>query len=218
MLLKFTDSNLRTHNGACQWVPGEWQETDGSGGLCGPGWIHLYDGTPELAVCLDPIHGNFLEKPDAQLREVDIDGQRKEDHGLKLGTTRCRLLERIAIPEVSIPARVRWAIYCVRAIPDRQPILRWKSWADKWLAGEREVEAAAAAAWAARAARAAAAAAEAARAARATTAVAWAAEAAAWAARATTAEAKARAAAAERLPLAELLAKAIADEEVMERP
>ena len=53
---KLTNQEMQTHNGF-QWELGEWQETSGEGGLCGPGWLHYYS-DPLLAVLLNPIHAD----------------------------------------------------------------------------------------------------------------------------------------------------------------
>src|SRR3990167_3031425 len=133
MNLKLTDQQLRTHNGH-QWVVGEWHVASGEGELCGPGWIHYYEGTSELAVALNPIHANIANP---RLWRVEADGAIKHDHGIKAGCTRLRLVEELPVPVISIAALARWAIYLVRAIPNRTRTPEWESWADLWLIGKR---------------------------------------------------------------------------------
>jgi len=205
---KLTDQNMQTHNGY-QWELGVWREAEGDPkqNLCSDGWLHCYD-SPLLAVLHNPIHAG-IENP--RLFEVEVDGETKNDWGLKCGYRSMRLTRELNLPHVTTEQRIRYAIFCALSVCDDPAFIQW---AEDWLSGKnRSAEAAEAAAWAARAAaeaatRAAAAeaaaeagwaaraAAEAAEAARiAAEAAAWAAEAAAWAAtRAAVAEAAAEAA------------------------
>lgn len=147
MDLKLTDKNLRTY-GNFQWTVGVPYKTSGKDDLCGPGWIHYYhDATPELCVALNPLHANF---PTPRLWRVDVGGQQR--HGsIKSGTTSLTLLEELPLPTVSLTARTRWVIYCVRAIPKCAVISEWETWANRWLSGvDRSESSAWAAVWAAR--------------------------------------------------------------------
>ena len=171
--------------GTTQWTPGEWRETDGQGDLCGPGWLHWY-ADPLVAVMLNPIHANI---PNPRLWEAEAQGVVKDDHGLKSGSTRLRVLREIPLPEVTTEQRAAFGILCAWEVCTDPA---WRTWAAAWLDGSdrsmaaaEEAARAAAAAWAEwAAAAAAAAAAEAAEAARAEWAAAAAARVAAWVARA----------------------------------
>ena len=186
---KLTSTDLTTYGGY-QWVPNEWRETSGTGGLCSQGWLHWYS-DPLVGVFLDPAHAGFGST--ARLWESEADGAMLDDHGLKGGSTRLRLVREIPLPVVTIEQRIRFGIFCAQEnVGDRCPA--WSTWAARWLSGEDRSEAAAEAAraaagaaraaWAARAAAwaAVAVAKEAARAAWAATEVAWAVAWAAWAA------------------------------------
>ena len=209
-LYKLTDANDQTYGG-CQWGENVTHETSGEGGLCGPGWTH-WTTHPLLAVLLNPSQGGYdLEAAHLWEGEGEVG---KTDHGLKVGCARGTTIRRIPLPEVSTAAKVRFAIYCARAVVgNRYPA--WSAWAAKWLDGGyrsaakaevvRAAEVAAAEAWAGNAA----------------AAEAWAAAGAAWAARAAVEEEAAEAiematwAAAANdglLDLAVLAEQAVADE------
>ena len=138
---KLTSATLTTHGGY-RWAPGEWHESPGTGGLCSAGWLHWYH-DPLLAVLMDPIHAAF--GPTARLWEAEADGEVRDDHGLKGGSTRLRLVREIPLPVVTAEQRVRFAIFCAQAIiGDRCPA--WSAWAERWLSGEDRTAAAAEAA------------------------------------------------------------------------
>jgi hypothetical protein len=143
---KLTDQFLRTHNGF-QWAPGVWAKTDGTGDLCGPGWLHCY-ASPLLAALLNPIHAK-IENP--RLWKCEVRGEVKTDRGLKEGWTEMRLTAEIALPEISTEQRVRFAILCAKQVYHDPG---WNQWANGWLDGTDRAEAAAAAEEAAEAARA----------------------------------------------------------------
>ena len=166
IVYKLTDQNLQTY-GSYQWEPGVARETDGNGGLCGPGWLHYYH-DPLLAVLLNPIHADIANPI---LWEAEADGLHRDDRGLKGGCTRLTLIRQVDLPQITTEQRVRFGILCAKVICDNPA---WNAWADRWLDGsDRSQESA----WAA--IEAAARAAEAA----------WAAETAAWAAAETAARA-----------------------------
>ena len=189
IVYKLTDQKMQTRGGY-QWEIGAPSETDGSGDLCGPGWLHYYH-DPLLAVLLNPIHAN-IDNP--ILWEAEAEGLHRDDNGLKGGCTRLTLLRQIDLPQITTEQRVRFAILCAKEVC-AEPV--WNAWADRWLSGADRSDAAAARAAAAAAAAAAeawvveaaeaadaAAAAAAAAEAAAVAGAAWAAEDAAWAARA----------------------------------
>ena len=145
IVYKLTDQKMQTYGG-CQWEIGVSRETDGSGDLCGPGWLHYYH-DPLLAVLLNPIHA-CIEDP--ILWEAEADGPHKDDCGLKGGCTRLTLLRRIDLPQITTEQRIRFAILCAKAVCNEPA---WNIWADRWLDGsDRSVEAAEAARAAAEAA------------------------------------------------------------------
>jgi hypothetical protein len=177
---KLTDEKMQTYNNT-QWELQEWKETSGKGELCSPGWLHYYS-DPLLAAFLNPIHAKFAAPRLFQV-EVAEDAKVLEDHGLKLGCTKMRLVQELQFPQVTMEQRVKFGILCALEVYDDAKFVQW---ANGWLDGaDRSKKAADAAAWAAAAARADADAAWAAAraAARADAAAAWAADAAAaWAA------------------------------------
>ena len=148
---KLTRQDMTTHNGF-QWEVGKWYKTDGQGNLCGPGWLHGYT-HPLLAALLNPIHAD-IDEP--RLWAVEIEGQRKDDNGLKFGATRMRLVKELPLPEVTTEQHIKFAILCAKQVYDNPS---WNQWADDRAAAAAEAAeaaGAAGAAWAAWAARAAA--------------------------------------------------------------
>lgn len=145
---KLTDENLRTH-GNTQWVLGEWRETSGEGDLCGAGWLHAYR-HPLLAVLMNPVHAKISEP---KLFRCEWTGEVKSDHGLKIGVTRLRLVEQIALPAITTNERVRFGVLCAMRAYNEEGWLRWaRGWLDcsdrsanaAWAAEAAEAEAAAA--------------------------------------------------------------------------
>lgn len=123
VVYKLTDQAMRTHGGY-QWTLGEWRETSGEGDLCGKGWLHWYH-DPLLAVLLNPIHADFANP---RLFEAEADGETRDDHGLKGGSTRLRIVREIPLPAVTRTQRVALGVLCTQAvIADRCPA--WSAWA-----------------------------------------------------------------------------------------
>lgn len=143
MLTKLTDENNETYGGT-RWVPGEWREDTGEGDLCGPGWLHYYD-DPLLAELHNPIHAKIASP---LFWRCEVGGETLRDGQVKAGATRLRIVERIERPIVTIPQRVRYAIYCAQAVGGGGDV--WDRWAAAWLSGEDRSAAAAVrtAAWA----------------------------------------------------------------------
>src|SRR5579872_7109269 len=171
ILYKLTDANDTTYNNTI-WAEGIVYETDGTGEMCGPGWLHAYRGPLTASFC-NPIHANF-KNPKLWL----VEGEVEKDDGLKVGCRKLTALRReeAGVPELSVEVRIRVAIRCAMSVY-KDPA--WTAWAEKWLSEEDRSEAAAQASWAAaRASRAAEAAEEAAEAAQASWAAARAARAA----------------------------------------
>ena len=127
-LYKLTNQHLQTHGGY-QWTVGEWRETDGSGALCGPGWLHAYE-DPLLAVLLNPIHAH-IQNP--RLWECEADGDGMDDHGIKCGVTRLRLVKELPLPSLTMTQRVSFGILCAMATHRGTA---WALWAERWLSGE----------------------------------------------------------------------------------
>jgi hypothetical protein len=141
---KLTNQNNITHNNTL-WGEGVTHETDGSGGLCGPGWLHFYH-TPELAVLLNPIHAD-IKNP--KLWECEAEGEMKDDRGLKGGCTRLTTLREIPLPEITLEQKIRFGILCARKVFGGKN-KAWDRWAAGWLSGsDRSLASARAAAWAA---------------------------------------------------------------------
>ena len=126
-VIKLTDQNLRTHLG-CQWVVGEWKKTDGTGDLCGPGWLHAYD-SAEVAAFMNPAHANFC---DPFFWCAEVRGRTIDDNGLKCGWTEMRLIKRVPCVEITTPQRVEIAIRCAMVVYHEPS---WLTWAKKWIAG-----------------------------------------------------------------------------------
>ena len=103
-----------TTHGGYQWQLGEWGEASGRGGLCGPGWFHAYT-HPLLATLLNPIHANLR---DPRLFVIEVDGQRKDDRGLKVGFTKMRLVREMPLPAITPEQVVAFGIVCALEIYD----------------------------------------------------------------------------------------------------
>ena len=174
-LYKLTTQDYKTRAGESnetQWGKGVTHTAGGSGALCSDAWIHAYT-HPLLAVIFNPIHASIdnpvLWKCEGVVGKTD---------STKVGCTSLTTLKTIALPDVTIEQRVKFAILGARATY-REPA--FLSWSAEWLAGTTEARAKKAA-WAAAAVTAAEA--EAWAAVAVVEAAAWAAEAAAWAAEA----------------------------------
>lgn len=135
-LCKLTDENARTHGGM-QWGSGVTHQADGSGELCGPGWIHYYD-HPLLAVLLNPIHADFSQP---KLWQVKVSGRVKHDYGLKSGAEEVTTITEIPLPEITTEQRVRFAILCALRVYATRT---FKKWASNWLNGKNRSDKAAA--------------------------------------------------------------------------
>jgi hypothetical protein len=103
LVYKLTDEQGQTRN-ATQWGPGVTHKAHGSGRLCSRGWLHFYL-SPELAVFLNPIHGEF-DPATMRLWEANANGRALYDHQLKGGCTRLTTIREIAVPPVT-PEGVR---------------------------------------------------------------------------------------------------------------
>jgi hypothetical protein len=163
-LYKLTNQDCTTKNNTL-WGENITHKTNGEGNLCSSGWLHAYQ-SPELALFMNPIHGNF---PSPILWEAEGEGDFKDDNGLKCGVTQLTTVKKLDIVVPTTEQCIKFALLCAKEVYKDDKFLQW---CENWLNGTDRSEAAAEAeAWVA--AEAAEAAAEAA---------AWAAEAAAWAA------------------------------------
>jgi len=127
ILCKLTTQNLTTFDGF-QWTPGEWVETSGQGDLCSSGWIHAYT-HPLLASLLNPIHADIRNPI---LFAIEAEGARKNDHGLKVGFTRMRLMQELDLPVLTPEQRIAFGIYCALEVYSEPSFV---AWAQCWLGG-----------------------------------------------------------------------------------
>jgi hypothetical protein len=145
---KLTNELTQTHNNT-QWVLQEFKETSGKGNLCGPGWLHYYSDAT-LAAFLNPMHANFAAP---RLFEIEVQGLIKEDHGLKYGCTKMRLVQELQFIKPTVEQCIKFGILCALEVYKDAAFIKW---ANSWLDGtDRSIESARAAAADARAARAA---------------------------------------------------------------
>lgn len=147
-LYKLTDADGYTQRG----MPGEtlWQigvpitATGIDPKLCSNGVVHAYH-DPIVGLFMNPIHTNFRNP-----RLWEAEGKVVADDGIEVGTRTLTLVRELTVPEITVEQRVRFAILCVKDLPELPP--KWTLWADKWLSGEdRTGQSAAVAAVAARA-------------------------------------------------------------------
>lgn len=133
---KLTTPEGTTHNGY-KWslpsggAPGGWHETDGAGGLCGPGWLHWYH-HPLLAALMNPAHADIA---DPVLWEAEAGGELRDDHGLKGGSTRLRLVARAELPALTAEQRTAIAIAAALEVHTGA---EFGEWAAGWLQGGEE--------------------------------------------------------------------------------
>lgn len=124
-LYKLTNSEGYSYN-YTRWGEGITHTASGEGGLCGPGWLHAYT-HPVLAVILNNIHANFI-LPLLWEAEGEIE---KDDHGLKVGTTKLTTIRQLPLPEVTGTQAMRLAILSVLEVY-KQPEVQ--EWGVRWLA------------------------------------------------------------------------------------
>jgi len=125
---KLTDSKMRTYKGF-QWEIGKWYETTGEGDLCSSSWLHFYN-NPLVGLFLNPAHAD-IENP--RLFRAEVEGEVLDDHGLKCGYSRARLVEELTVPQISPVQRVRFAILCTKKVYKEK---EWNKWANNWLSGK----------------------------------------------------------------------------------
>jgi hypothetical protein len=146
---KLIDQNGYTRygmKGETKWLPiDKVVEPIGAGTTpCGPGVLHGYI-SPEVAMLANPMHAAI---PHPRLLRIESD-QTWHTDGLKRWTNgKCRVVEELPLPQLTLEDRVAWVI-CLSAHEST------REWAIKWLSGQdRTARAAwaavAKAAWAAR--------------------------------------------------------------------
>ena len=132
---KLTDKDgytRRGESGETLWTEGATLETDGSGALCGSGWIHYYQ-DPHVAVLMNCQQGAY-DLETALMWEVEAGGVDEHAYDHKSGTTRLTTVRRIDMPTLSREERVEIAIrYAMPGVGDTNP--DWTSWANNWLDG-----------------------------------------------------------------------------------
>ena len=125
---KLTDLEMRTYK-EFQWELGKWYETTGEGDLCSSSWLHFYN-NPLVGLFMNPAHAD-IENP--RLFRAEVEGEVLDDHGLKCGYSRARLIEELTVPQISPVQRVRFAILCAKEVYKEK---EWNRWADNWLSGK----------------------------------------------------------------------------------
>ena len=142
---KLTDKNNETYNNT-KWGENVTHETDGSGDLCGPGWLHFYT-SAELAILMNPVHAS-ISSP--KLWEAEAEGKFKDDFGRKGGCTKLTTTKEISIPNITTNQKIAFAILCGLEVYKDE---KFQKWANEWLENkDRSADAANAAANAANAA------------------------------------------------------------------
>ena len=111
----------------------KWYETTGERDLCSPDWLHFYS-DPLVGMFLNPIHAN-IKNP--RLFRVKVEGKGLDDHGLKCGYSRAKLIKELTVPQISSVQRVRFAILCAKKVYKEK---EWNKWANNWLSGKDRTE------------------------------------------------------------------------------
>ena len=117
---KLTTQSITTYNDY-KWVVGKWNTTSGKGELCGPGWLHHYS-SPLIAILHNPIHADYT---DPVLWFAEACGEHLDDRGVKGGSTKLRLLDRIPLPVFTDIQCVAYAIYCALEVYDDPQYIIW---------------------------------------------------------------------------------------------
>lgn len=146
ILVKLMDQNRQTGH---RYKLTTWRKgfrpprLSGRGDLCSPGFYHAYDHIL-LAVLHNPIHADFINPRAYEIECVPEDVYRL-DGQMKVGFTAGQTLSEIAVPEIALEQRLRYAIGIACAVyPDHN----YRSWAAGWIDGtDRSTKAARAAAW-----------------------------------------------------------------------
>jgi hypothetical protein len=138
-LFKLTTIDNKTRpgeNNECQWGEGVTHTASGEGYLCGPGFIHAYATSPEVAILLNPIHADYQP-----FNLWECEGEVvKRDRILKVGCTKLTTIRQIPFTLPTPNQLVRAAIYMAKEVY-KEP--NWNQWADNWLDGKDRTKAAA---------------------------------------------------------------------------
>lgn len=126
IVYKVTDPDLRTYGG-CQWELEQWKATDGTGWLCGPGWLHAYLDAL-LAALMYRVDVTWM---DPRLFQAEGEGQILRSGQLKIGVTRLRLVREIPLPVVTPEQSARWSVRCALVVTRDA---EFRAWATRWLA------------------------------------------------------------------------------------
>lgn len=134
MIYKLTDQNGRSQG--LQWGPDTTHICSSPDAL-----LEAYEGDeiggPLLALLLNPVHGEFIENPRLWLCDGRYPGY--PGHPLRVGFGLLTTVREVNVPEATLEQRVRFAILCAtEAYVDTHQ--KWKIWAEKWLAGERDTD------------------------------------------------------------------------------
>ena len=112
--------------GETYWLDGKEKVAKGPGmELCSNDVIHYYD-HPALAIIFNPIHAG-LKNP--RVIEIEIDKEVIYD-GLKGGCKKAKYLCEIAIPQISLEQKVKFAIVCSLEVYREKSYV---AWAQDWL-------------------------------------------------------------------------------------
>jgi len=128
---KLLTKDLRTRVGESnetQWVPGEWQEAKGIGGLCTGGVLHDYN-DPWIAAVVNPAHAAIR---DPVCYETERDGDVVTD-GLKCGCKRMRIVREVPLSDVPVVQRVAFGILAALEVYHEPKFVEW---AKAWLSSE----------------------------------------------------------------------------------
>jgi len=90
---------------------------------------------------MNPIHAS-INNP--RLFRGDGDGKFLDDHGLKCGYSRARIVEEIPLPQVTLVNRVAFGIFCALEVCNDAGFTEWAS---DWLENRDRSEKRARAAW-----------------------------------------------------------------------
>lgn len=96
--------------------------------MCSNNYFHAYH-DPLLAVLLNPIHA-YINNP--RLFKVLVDGESKDDKGLKCGYKSMTLVEELELPEITSNQKIAFGILCALEVY-KEP--KFVSWAENWLDG-----------------------------------------------------------------------------------
>lgn len=130
-LFKLTTIDNKTRPGQdneTQWGEGVTHTASGLGVLCGPGFIHAYETSPEVAILLNPIHANYQP-----FNLWECEGEViKRDGILKVGCTSLTTIRQIPFTLPTSNQLVRAAIYMAKEVYNHPS---WIEWANNWLNG-----------------------------------------------------------------------------------